>query len=103
AIPIGKRFGIGLGLKPFSRKGYNLSQRSYAYDDSTTFIYEGYGSTNLLFAGVSYAIIKSERSTLSVGLNLGYLFGSVTNQRKSIFDASAPAGGVDLTTYRMKS
>lgn len=103
AIPIGKRFGIGLGLKPFTRKGYNLSQRSYAYDDSTTFNYKGYGSTNLLFVGLAYSIIKSERSTLSIGANLGYLFGSVTNQRSSVFDASSPAGGVDLSTYRLKS
>jgi hypothetical protein len=103
AIPVGNRFGIGLGLKPFTRKGYNLSQRSYAYDDSTTFNYQGYGSTNLLFVGLAYSVIKTDKTYLSVGFNLGYLFGSVTNQRSSIFDASSPAGGVDLTTYRMKA
>jgi hypothetical protein len=103
AIPIGNRFGIGLGLKPFTRKGYNLSQRSYAYDDSTTFNYQGYGSTNLLFVGLAYSVIKTDKTYLSVGFNLGYLFGSVTNQRSSIFDANSPAGGVDLTTYRMKA
>lgn len=103
AIPIGERFGIGLGLKPFTRKGYDLSQRSYAYDDSVTFNYQGYGSTNLLFVGLAYSIIKTEKSYLSVGFNLGYLFGSVTNQRSSVFDANSPAGGVDLTTYRLKA
>ena len=103
AIPVGKRFGIGFGLKPFTRKGYNLSQRSYTYDDSTTFNYQGYGSTNLLFVGLAYSVIKTDKTYLSVGLNLGYLFGSVTNQRSSIFDANSPAGGVDLTTYRMKA
>jgi hypothetical protein len=103
AIPFGKRFGIGLGLKPFSRKGYNLNQRSYAYNDSTTIGYKGYGSTSLLFLGVSYAIIRNDRSLLSVGMNLGYLFGSVTNERTSVFDASSPAGGVDQSTFRMKS
>lgn len=103
AIPIGKYFGIALGLKPFTRKGYDLTQRSYAYDDSTTFNYKGYGSTNLLFVGLAYSIIKNDRSYLSIGFNVGYLFGSVTNQRSSIFDANSPAGGVDLTTYRLKS
>lgn len=103
AIPIGKYFGIALGLKPFTRKGYDLTQRSYAYDDSTTFNYKGYGSTNLLFVGLAYSIIKNDKSYLSVGFNLGYLFGSVTNQRSSVFDANSPAGGVDLTTYRLKS
>ena len=103
AIPVGKRFGIGFGLKPFTRKGYNLSQRSYTYDDSTTFNYQGYGSTNLLFVGLAYSVIKTDKTYLSVGLNLGYLFGLVTNQRSSIFDANSPAGGVDLTTYRMKA
>lgn len=103
AIPLGKYFGIALGLKPFTRKGYDLSQRSYAYDDSTTFSYKGYGSTNLLFVGMAYSIIKNERSNLSLGFNLGYLFGSVTNERRSVFDANSPAGGVDQTTYRLKS
>ena len=103
AIPIGKYFGIGLGLRPFSRKGYDLSQRSYAYDDSTTFNYKGYGSTNLLFVGLAYSIIKNEKSYLSIGFNLGYLFGSVTNKRSSVYDASGVSGGVDLTTYRLKS
>lgn len=103
AIPMGNRFGIALGLKPFTRKGYNLSQRSFVYDDSSTINYQGYGSTNLLFVGLAYSIIKTERSYLSVGFNLGYLFGSVTNQRSSVFDANSPAGGVDLTTYRLKS
>lgn len=103
AIPFGKRFGVGLGLKPFSRKGYNLSQRAYAYDDSTTFSYKGYGTTDLLFVGVSYSIIKSENTHLSVGANLGYLFGSVTEERSSVFDANSPAGGVDFSTYRLKS
>ncbi|TSJ41641.1 hypothetical protein [Fluviicola chungangensis] len=103
AIPMGKYFGIGLGLKPFTRKGYDLSQRSYAYDDSTTFNYKGYGSTNLLFVGLAYSIIKNDKSYLSIGFNLGYLFGSVTNQRSSVFDANSPGGGVDMTTYRLKS
>lgn len=103
AIPIGKYFGIALGLKPYSRKGYDLVQRSYAYDDSVTYTYKGFGSTNLLFVGLAYSIIKNERSYLSVGFNLGYLFGSVTNQRSSVFDASSPAGGVDQTTFRLKS
>jgi hypothetical protein len=103
AIPFGKRFGIGLGLKPFTRKGYNLSQRAYAYDDSTTFSYKGYGTTDLLFVGVAYSIIKSEKANLSVGANIGYLFGSVTNERSSVFDANSPAGGIDFSTYRLKS
>lgn len=103
AIPIGKYFGIALGLKPFSRKGYDISQRSYAYDDSITYNYKGFGSTNTLFVGLAYSIIRNERSYLSVGFNLGYLFGSVTNQRSSVFDVSSPKGGVDQTAYRLKS
>ena len=103
SIPIGKRFGIGLGLKPFTRKGYNLSQSGYAYDDSVTYNYKGYGSTNLLFAGLAYSIIRNDRSYLTVGFNLGYLFGSVTNERSSVFSANSPAGGVDQTAFRLRS
>ncbi|MNK09806.1 hypothetical protein D3C87_277850 [compost metagenome] len=103
AIPFGKRFGIGLGLKPFTRKGYSLSQRSYVYDDSTTYLYNGSGTTNMLFVGVSYSIIKTDRTVLSVGANLGYLFGSVTNQRSSYFDSDNFSGAVEQKTFRLKS
>lgn len=102
-LPIGKRFGIGFGLKPFSRKGYNLTTESYVYDDSITYNYKGYGSSNLVFAGLSYAIIRSKTSTLSIGGNIGYIFGSITNERSSTFNANAPKGGIDLTSFRMKS
>lgn len=103
SIPIGKRFGIGFGLKPFTRKGYDLTQKGYAYNDSVTYNYRGYGSTNLLFAGLAYTLIKDSRSYLSVGFNFGYLFGSVTNERSSVFSANSPAGGVDQTSYRLRS
>lgn len=103
AIPIGNRFGIGLGLKPFTRKGYNLTQRGYVFDDSTTYSYKGSGTTNLLFVGLAYSVIKSNRSNLSIGFNLGYLFGSVTNQRSSYFDANNLSGAVEQTTFRLKS
>lgn len=103
AIPIGNRFGIGLGLKPFTRKGYNLTQRSYVFDDSTSYNYSGSGTTNLLFVGLAYSIIKSSKANLSIGANLGYLFGSVTNQRSAFFDGNNLGGGVEQKTFRLKS
>lgn len=102
-LPIGKRFGIAFGLKPFSRKGYNLTTQSYVYDDSVTYNYRGFGSSNLLVAGLSFAIIRSKTTTLSVGGNIGYIFGSATNERTSTFNANAPKGGIDFTSFRMKS
>lgn len=102
-LPIGKRFGIGFGLKPFSRKGYKFSTTEFAYDDSVTFNYKGSGSSNLVFLGVAYSILKNKNTTLSIGGNLGYIFGNATNERSSYFHASSPKGGMDFTTFRMKA
>jgi hypothetical protein len=102
-LPIGKRFGAAIGLRPFSRKGYEITTHDYAYDDSLTYSYKGFGTTNLVSAGLSYAILKNERTMLSIGANIGYVFGRVVNERSSTFNAQAPKGGVDFTYFRMKS
>lgn len=102
-LPIGKRFGIAIGLRPFSRKGYEITTHDFAYDDSLTYTYKGFGSSNLLSAGLSYAIIKNKNTFLSIGANVGYIFGRVVNERSSTFNAQAPKGGVDFTYFRLKS
>ncbi len=102
-LPIGKRFGAAIGLRPFSRKGYEITTHDYAYDDSLTYTYKGFGSTNLVSAGFSYAILKNDKNMLSIGANIGYVFGRVVNQRSSTFNAQAPKGGVDFTYFRMRA
>ena len=71
------RLGFSLGLRPFSYVGYNFST-SRDLDDvdgygekTTTSTYYGDGGFRQIYAGIGYKPIKS----LSVGLNLNYIWG----------------------------
>lgn len=101
AIPMGKRFGMALALQPFSRKGYAIEQKEFDGTDSIRYGYIGSGGTNEVLGGVAYNILKSKRHDLAIGVNYSYIFGSVTNERRSSFIAYEPVGGVDQTNYRL--
>jgi hypothetical protein len=104
-LPLGKRFGMAAGLQPFSRKGYNIEQRSIistAGDvDTMRYTYLGSGSTQQVVGGLSYKLLNLPRHQLAIGANYSYIFGSVTNERRSELMGYDPEGGVDLTTYRV--
>lgn len=102
-IPMGKRFGMGLGLQPFSRKGYAIEQKEFDGTDSIRYDYIGSGGTNEVLGGIAYNILLSKRHNLSIGVNYSYIFGTVTNERRSTFLTYEPVGGVDQTNYRMHS
>lgn len=103
AVPFGKRFGLGGGLVPYTRRGYDISTRSYAYDDSITHQYTGSGSINNGFVGFSYAPIKTNRTELSLGIQASFLFGNVANNRYSYYDDAQNYDGVQITKKRVKS
>jgi hypothetical protein len=74
-IPIGNHAGIALGLKPNTRVYYAM-QDTVLLDGvgPTNKIYSGDGSTNYAFIGGAY-----EFKGLSIGANIGYLFGTIRN------------------------
>lgn len=99
-----KHFGLAFGLKPFSRKGYDISSYEAVGTDSILHRYIGKGNVNLAFLGLSSTIIKYKNSKLSVGANLGYLFGAVNNERSSYLTSStSDYGGIDYNMIRLKS
>lgn len=102
-LPLKSRLGIAFSLQPFSRKGYSLGSKDVFTDDSVSYTFIGSGSTNQVLGGVSYKFIKTKRQEFAVGGNLGYVFGSVTNERRAVFTSLDPEGGVDLTSYRINS
>lgn len=106
-LPLGKRFGMGVGLQPFSRKGYTIEQKETITTSGTVdtmrYTYLGYGSTQQVLGGLSYKLIDLRRHQVALGANLSYIFGSVTDERRSELIGSDPAGGVDLNTYRVHS
>lgn len=72
------------GLMPFSSVGYKMSD-SIVIDSvgKCSTIYEGDGGINRLYFGHAFKLT----SNLSIGVNLNYLFGSITQTRKALFDS----------------
>lgn len=106
AFTLKKHFGLAFGLKPFSRKGYAITERIAVgtESDSIEYQYLGKGGTNEVFMGLSTNLIKYKTATLSVGANLGYLFGASTNERTSrMYTENTSNGGVDYKTIQMNS
>lgn len=71
-FPIGKKAGLSVGLQPFSSVGYS------SYDnqsDTEATLYRGEGGTNKIYIGFGTSVFKG----LSLGLEAGYIFGSLEN------------------------
>ncbi len=106
-IPIKKRWGAAIGLKPYSFTGYQVSNYVVEDADSTAlYTSEGSGGINKFYLGVAYQplnrvsdhkkvffvkdslgkevkdSIKIQRTNiLSIGANANYLFGSTSRIR----------------------
>jgi len=93
-LSAGKRIGLAFGIQPYSRKGYDFIDKLIYPTDTIINRYSGYGSSNEAFMGISYLILNQEKSKLSIGINSGYVFGSLTDRRTSR-ESSTKFGGID--------
>ena len=106
AFPFAKRFGLAFGLKPFSSRGYEFSSKIKVNDDSLNYVYSGSGGLNEVFAGLSVKALDYKGAKISIGANFGYLFGQLTNTRKSglmTSGSSIYAGGVSTKLIQAKA
>ena len=104
AFKASKRSGFAFGLKPYSNVGYEFSQSLFTGIDSIRYTYAGRGNLQDAYAGFAYAPISSSRSNLSFGANISYLFGFVSNERKSeLLNADSSPGGLSLDLTRLSS
>ena len=77
-------WGIAFGLRPISRVNYNIETSDQRGEDNITYNYEGNGGAYQAFAGTGIAF-----KGLSIGMNLGYRFGSKDyTTRVSLFNDS---------------
>lgn len=79
-FPIGKRFGMSLGLLPFSSVGYSFGTKI----ENGSSAHEGKGGINQFNLGFSGRIVKG----LSVGFNASYLFGTIYNDSYASVNSS---------------
>ncbi len=78
AFPIGKKMGVGLGVKPRSSVGYALEAESIDENgDLVTNIFSGDGGINQTFLSLGIQILPN----LHVGATLKYNFGLLESQR----------------------
>ena len=100
---LSKQIGAAFGLKPYSRRGYDITE----YDSINLLInkYEGSGGTQAFFLGAGFRIFKLKTSNLSLGFNANYIFGSVTNSRNSkLFSTSnSTPAGISNSTIKLNA
>lgn len=99
-----KHFGLTFGLKSFAKRGYNIQETNMAGTDSLEYTYLGKGGLQNAFIGLASNLLKLKSTTLCVGANVGYVFGTSTNERRSrLINGSNVTGGVDYNTLRLSS
>lgn len=76
-----KNWGMNIGLKPNTRINYDLINRTLLTGiDSVIYNYKGTGGSYQFFTGMGYG-----GKHLSVGVNVGYLFGNKQYSTQMIF------------------
>ncbi len=98
-----KGFGMAFGLRPFSQKGYYLTENSFTGLDSLSFTYEGSGGISEVFYGIGYMPINIKQFKLSFGGNVGYLFGKASNIRQSRINGNSFPYGESRENLRLNA
>ena len=80
-VPFGKRFGLGFGLKPFSRTGYEINSHEIVNNDSIFYDYSGRGEIQEFLVGFSVKLVNNMNHRLAIGANGKRYFGRIENQR----------------------
>lgn len=99
-LSFAKRFGFCFGVRPYSSKGYEISNNSIALGDTVVNAYEGSGSYSNLFTGLSFKFINKEKHKFSIGMNASYLFGKMYDQQTTYL-YSESIGGIQRTSLKI--
>ncbi|MDH6533974.1 hypothetical protein D0T51_03065 [Parabacteroides sp. 52] len=81
-FPLHKRIAMSVGLLPYSFVGYEFGGYKDEGDQPYSETFVGTGGLNELYAGLSIDIWKKR---LSVGANIGYLFGNIDHEQNAVF------------------
>lgn len=81
-FPIGKNWGVGVGIVPLSNGYYNMTETLANSGGNYTATHKGNGGMNSLFVGTGVKVFKN----FSAGVNMTVLFGQIDRQNDFIFD-----------------
>jgi len=97
-VPIGSKFGIGMGLLPVSSSGYKI----FKEDELGTYTFKGDGGISRLFLSGAYQVINN----LSVGIEYQYYFGFIDHENywipKDPYTYTKENSDVDITGSTFK-
>jgi hypothetical protein len=79
---ISSKLATSFGITPYSTVGYDITVKSPVGGTSIIYdkVFSGEGGVNQIYLGGSYRILKN----LALGINVVYLFGSVTHSESSV-------------------
>lgn len=101
---IRKQMGMSFGLRPFSARGYQISEKQFTGLDTIVYSYSGKGAIQDLYFGYSFGLIEKPKTKFALGANVSYLFGTLVNERNSVLITGASAaGGVERNSLIMRA
>ena len=101
---LSNRISSSFGMRPYTYRGYSFSNRVFTGFDSILYEYKGLGTTQLVYGGLSLRVLNYKSTKLSFGSNIGYLFGSLTNDKTSrIISSNSSIGGIEKRITTLSS
>ena len=91
-VPVNKFSAISFGLVPYSDLGYQFTNSGVVDTNKVDYIYGGEGGMSKAYMGYGFRVNKN----LSLGFNVGYLFGSLKQTRAFEFSN-------DLTAFNSRT
>lgn len=97
-FPLWRNFAMSLSLSPYSTVGYSYGGTEYVPLQSATVKhdtltiareYEGVGGVNNFMMGVGYRPFHTKMQELSLGVNAGYLFGTIEHDATVLTSSQA--------------
>lgn len=103
--------GFAFGVKPYCAKGYLMFSDTTVDSETLIYEYQGKGNSSEVFLGLSTDIVHFKNIRLSVGGNVGFIFGGTTNYRRAYYQSDANdtiyqttvPGGVERNELRINN
>ncbi len=90
-FPLHKQIAMSVGVMPYSFVGYTFGEAKTEGDLTYSEAFVGSGGLNEVYAGLSIDIWKKR---LSLGANVGYLFGKIDHERNVNFPSGSAARNI---------
>lgn len=98
-IPVSKSSALSFGLVPYSDLGYQFKNSGMLDTTSVEYVYGGEGGVSKAYLGYGFKLAKN----LHLGFNVGYLFGSLKENRSIDFLDPRPDVEYDLSAFNSRT